>query len=32
VKGDKHPYDLIVVANTDAAEIPTAAKPIPIPD
>jgi len=32
VKGDKHPYDFIVVANTEAAETPIAAKPIPIPD
>jgi branched-chain amino acid transport system substrate-binding protein len=32
VKGDKWPYDLIVVANTEAAEIPVKAKPIPIPD
>ena len=31
VKGAKNPYDLIVVANTEAAEIPVAAKPIPIP-
>ena len=31
VKGEKHPFDLIVVANTGAAEIPVAAKPIPIP-
>jgi branched-chain amino acid transport system substrate-binding protein len=31
VKGVKNSYDLIVVANTEAAEIPVAAKPIPIP-
>jgi branched-chain amino acid transport system substrate-binding protein len=31
VRGDKWPYDLIVVANTEAAEIPVKAKPIPIP-
>jgi branched-chain amino acid transport system substrate-binding protein len=31
VKGQKHPYDLIVVANTEAPEIPVAAKPIAIP-
>jgi branched-chain amino acid transport system substrate-binding protein len=31
VKGNKHRYDLIVVANTEAAEIPVAAHPIPIP-
>ena len=32
VKGAKNPYDLIVVANTKALEIPVAAKPIPIPE
>ena len=31
VKGDKWKYDLIVVANTEAPEIPVEAKPIPIP-
>ncbi len=31
VKGDKHRYDLIVVGNTEAPEIPVAAKPIAIP-
>jgi len=31
VKGDKWKYDLIVVANTEAPEIPVKAKPIPIP-
>ncbi len=30
VKGDKWKHDLIVVANTEAPEIPVAAKPIPI--
>jgi branched-chain amino acid transport system substrate-binding protein len=31
VKGKDHKYDLIVVANTEAADIPAAQKPIPIP-
>ena len=31
VKGEKHPFDLIVVANTEAADIPVAKKPIAIP-
>lgn len=31
VKGEKHKYDLIVVANTEAAEIPVARKAIEIP-
>ena len=31
VKGDKWKYDLIVVANTEAPEIPVKAKPIAIP-
>jgi branched-chain amino acid transport system substrate-binding protein len=31
VKGDKWPFDLIVVANTEAGDIPVKAKPIPIP-
>lgn len=31
VKGTDHKYDLIVVANTEAADIPVAQKPIPIP-
>ena len=31
VKGDKWKYDLIVVANSEAPEIPVKAKPIPIP-
>ncbi|MBV8104165.1 MAG: ABC transporter substrate-binding protein, partial [Hyphomicrobiales bacterium] len=31
VKGDKWKYDLIVVANTEAPEIPVKARPIAIP-
>lgn len=30
VKGEKHRYDLIVVANTEASEIPVARKPVAI--
>jgi branched-chain amino acid transport system substrate-binding protein len=32
VRGEKHRYDLIVVANTEASEIPVAHKPIAIPN
>ncbi len=31
VKGKDHQFDLVVVANTEAAEIPVAQKPMPIP-
>jgi branched-chain amino acid transport system substrate-binding protein len=31
VKGKEHKYDLVVVANTEAADIPVAQKPMPIP-
>lgn len=31
VRGEKHRYELIVVANTEAKEIPVAAKPMAIP-